>query len=99
MNSMATRSRSTLPTDVIRSGDFSGLARIYDPLSTDRSGLRTVFPDNRIPVGSLDRVAQQFLSKIPLPNRAGITQNLVSSEKETTDMDQLNARLDHRLSG
>src|SRR5215510_1360423 len=71
----------TVPTEAMRLGDFTGLPAIYDPQSTNGSGLRTAFANNRIPSGLLDPVAQAFLLKIPQPNRPGTTQNLVASEK------------------
>jgi hypothetical protein len=89
----------TVPTEAMRRGDFSGLAPIYDPFSTGASGERSAFAGNRIPPQSLDPVAQRFLQKVPLPNHSGATQNLTASEKETTDMDQFNLRLDHQVSG
>src|SRR5262249_2194780 len=39
----------TVPAEAMRSGDFSGFASIYNPLTTNASGARSAFPDNRIP--------------------------------------------------
>ncbi|PWU06550.1 MAG: hypothetical protein C5B51_12035 [Terriglobia bacterium] len=69
---------STVPTAAQRSGDFTGLARIYDPLSTvpNPSGsgnVRTQFPSNRIPQPSIAQTALFFNKYIPLPN-SGINQ-------------------------
>jgi Carboxypeptidase regulatory-like domain len=86
----------TVPTAAMRTGDFTGLTPIYDPVTTDASGKRTPFANNRIPNSQLDPLAQAFLTNVPLPNRPGVTQNLVAVARETTDMDQLNLRLDHR---
>jgi hypothetical protein len=89
----------TVPTAAMRSGDFSGLPAIYDPSSTNSlTGQRAPFLGNRIPANQIDPIAQTFLAKVPLPNRPGTTQNLIAAEKETTDMDQFNGRLDHRVS-
>jgi hypothetical protein len=88
----------SVPTAAVRAGDFSGLGAIYDPLSTDASGKRTAFSDNRIPMGRMDPVATALLAKIPLPNLPGNVQNLVSAAEERTDMDQGSVRLDHQLS-
>jgi carboxypeptidase family protein len=88
----------TVPTEAMRSGDFSGLPPIYNPVSTDASGRRTVFENNRIPEASIDPIARAFLLKVPMPNRPGTVQNLQASEGETTRMDQLNIRVDHQLS-
>src|SRR5262249_42076612 len=71
---------------------------IYNPLSTDSTtGQRLPFSNNRIPNTQIDPIARAFLAKVPLPNVPGNTQNLIAAEKETTDMDQLNLRLDHRI--
>ena len=88
----------TVPTEAMRRGDFSGLAPIYNPLSTDISGQRTVFANNQISTSSIDPIAVAFLRNVPLPNRPGTVQNLQASETETTHMDQFNVRLDHQLS-
>jgi hypothetical protein len=89
----------TVPTAAMRDGNFSGLATIYDPRSTNSlTGQRSSFIGNQIPAEQIDPIASRFLAKVPLPNRAGTAQNLAVSEKEATDMDQFNGRLDHRLS-
>jgi len=64
---------STVPTAAERNGDFTGLARIYDPLSTapNPSGsgtVRTQFPLNKIPQQSIAQTAIFFNKYIPLPN-------------------------------
>ncbi len=58
---------SSVPTVLMRSGDFSELNRvIYDPLS------QTPFPNNRIPSARLDPVAQNIIKELyPLPNVGG----------------------------
>src|SRR5262249_38055668 len=49
--------RFSVPSMKVRSGDFSGLATIYDPSTTDATGKRQPFAGNTIPTGYLDRVA------------------------------------------
>src|SRR5262249_44383112 len=89
----------TVPTSPMRSGDFSGFPLIYDPSTTNLlTGQRASFEGNRIPSDRIDTIARAFLAKVPLPNRPGTTQNLVASEKEIIDLDQLNGRVDHRMS-
>jgi hypothetical protein len=90
----------TVPTEAQRRGDFSiQAAPIYDPLTTNAvTRERQPFSGNVIPQQRLDPIAQAFLAKVPLPNRSGVTQNLVSAAKETTDMDQLNVRIDEQAS-
>lgn len=87
----------SVPTEAVRNGDFSGLAPIFDPLTTDPAGKRLAFSNNRIPNNRLDPLAQEFLAKVPLPNLPGNVQNLVAALKERTVMNQVNVRLDHQL--
>ena len=61
----------SVPTAAERTGDFSGLGTIYDPLSTKTSGQRLAFGGNLIPVGRIDPVAKALLAKILLPNLPG----------------------------
>jgi len=89
----------SVPTSALRSGDFSNLGTIYDPLTADPvTGERQPFPNNRIPTNRLDPVALAFLEKAPLPNLPGNVQNLVASPSQRTDLDQFNLRLDHLAS-
>ena len=86
----------SVPTEAMRSGDFSGLSEIYDPLTGDPlTKTRQQFPGNQIPQNRLDPVALAFLENIPLPNLPGNVQNLVTSPSQKTEMDQFNLRLDH----
>jgi hypothetical protein len=87
----------SVPTPEVRGGNFSGLATIYDPLSTDASGKRAPFSGNLIPASRLDSVAGAFLPKIPLPNLPGQTQNLLATPSLKNDIDQGIIRVDHHL--
>ena len=69
----------TVPTEAMRRGDFSGLAPIYNPLSTDASGQRTGFreqPDSvSIDRSRCRRVSEQGAAAEPSgdrPELAGI---------------------------
>jgi hypothetical protein len=86
----------SVPSIDVRSGDFSGLPTIYDPLTTS-GGQRQEFEGNRIPPARLDPAAVAFLQKIPLPNLPGEVQNYVASPRLKNYNDQVGARLDHRL--
>jgi hypothetical protein len=46
----------------------------------------------------IDPLAVAFLEHVPLPNRPGNTQNLVSVEKQVKDVDQISVRVDHQFS-
>jgi hypothetical protein len=90
--------RFSVPSAKVRSGDFSGSATIYDPLTTDTAGKRRVFPNNVIPTERLDRAALGFLQKLPLPNLPGEVQNYVATPTLRNDNNQGTARVDHQLS-
>jgi outer membrane receptor protein involved in Fe transport len=61
-----------VPTAKVRSGDFSGLATIYDPMTGDASGRgRTPFANNQIPTERISPIARAILDALPLPNIPG----------------------------
>src|SRR5438093_7577599 len=67
---------SIVPTAAQRRGDFSGLAPIFDPLTTGTAGgaaVRTQFANNIIPQDRLSPQALFFNQYIPMPNAAGDT--------------------------
>ncbi len=87
----------SVPTEAMRSGDFSGLSTIYDPMTVAAGGQRQPFPNNLIPALSLDPVAAALLAKIPLPSLPGVGQNLLASDTQSIDTNQYSARVDHRF--
>ncbi len=86
----------SVPTDAMRSGNFSGLPTIYNPATVSAGGQRQPFLNNRIT--ALDPVAVAFLAKIPRPNLPGVGQNLRSTGTQSIDTNQYSARIDHRFS-
>jgi hypothetical protein len=87
-------STRSVPTAVERGGDFtqsfttqSGQRfpiQIYDPLTVDAKGNRTLFPGMLIPKGRLSEITQNILGFVPLPNTASsptsnASNNFVSS--------------------
>ena len=67
---------SIVPSAAQRQGDFSGLAPIFDPLTTATvAGVatRTQFANNQIPANRISPQAQFFMQYIPLPNAPGNT--------------------------
>ena len=63
----------TVPSNAMRSGDFTGyrtaagaLIPIYDPLNTDANGVRQPFPGNIIPANRISPWAREYLKAIPL---------------------------------
>jgi hypothetical protein len=64
-----------VPTEAMLNGDFSNLRNaagqqiiIYDPLTTDASGNRRPFENNRIPPGRINPVGRALLQYLPRPS-------------------------------
>jgi hypothetical protein len=87
----------SVPSARVRSGDFSGLPTIYDPLSTDAAGRRQSFTSNKIPANRLDAAALAFVAKLPLPDLPGEVQNYVAIPSFRNDNDHGSLRIDHRF--
>jgi hypothetical protein len=83
----------SVPTRAMRAGDLSGLPFVFDPNSG--SSARFPFPGNRIP--RIDPVAAAMLVRIPLPNRPGLAQNLLSTGNQMVNTNQYGIRLDHQF--
>lgn len=47
----------------------------------------------------IDPIATALLARVPLPNRPGELQNLVVSEEQDRQVDQISVRIDHQLTG
>jgi hypothetical protein len=87
----------SLPPAAVRSGNFTGLAPIFDPLSTSVAGTRQTFSGNQIPLTRLDPIAKAFLATIPVPNGAGNVQNVSATPVSSNDNTQFTGRLDHNF--
>ena len=88
----------SVPTAVLRSGNFAGFPAICDPLTIPAAGVCLPFAGNQIPAGRLDPIAVAFLQQVPLPTSGAAFQNLTSIEASTRELDQFSARIDHRFS-
>ncbi len=66
---------ATLPTDALKSGDFSAYSTlIYDPTTGNPNGTgRTPFPGNKIPGYRISPIVSNFVSLLPTPNLVGAT--------------------------
>lgn len=94
---------STVPTQQMRSGDFTQLGTVlYDPYTTNpqtaqrqllNSGDPYVIPPSRI-----NSVGQAVMDLFPLPNLPGLFNNFVYTPKQVTNADQYDIRMDHRIS-
>ncbi|PYT24892.1 MAG: TonB-dependent receptor [Acidobacteria bacterium] len=99
---------ASVPPTTWRNGDFSGFAPIFDPDSTvvaaDGSVTRQPFANNQIPSGRFDPIAKKLLDEFPSPNVAGavassgVANNFLSSPSEPDDTNQLDLRIDHKIS-
>ena len=90
----------SVPSAAVRSGDFSRLDPVCDPLTRDSltGACGAFFPGNRIPGDRIDPIATAFLQPVPLPSRTGEVQNLTAVERLESDLHQFSARFDHRFS-
>src|SRR5215472_16879585 len=99
---------ASVPPPAWSTGDFSGYNTIFDPNTTvtDASGnsTRTPFANNKIPQSRWDPTAAKLLSMFPGPNVAGsvssfgVSNNFLSSPSEPNDTDQMDVRIDHKIS-
>lgn len=90
----------SLPLTAWRTGDFSGLATIYDPATRvfDAAGnvtqAPTPFLNNRIPTNRINPVSQKLLAFFPLPQAERTGANYVNNEARRIDADQYTYRVD-----
>lgn len=98
----------TVPTDAMRTGDFSALLPlgivIYDPATARVENGRVVrspFANNVIPSFRLNPIAREVMKYYPLPNQPGDAQgrnNYFSANPRTDDFYSISTRVDHRIS-
>ena len=84
---------STAPAGM-RTGDFSQI--LPDTVITDPLNSNQPFSNNRIPTMRLDSIAQGLLKFFPAPNvpGAGLANNYLALDANTTDKDQFTQRID-----
>ncbi len=86
-----------MPTVALKSGDFTNLAAIKDPLTG------APFPQNRIPTGRISPVSTALLKFATDPNgpgtgAAGLGNNLTVNVPTAENMDRYSGRLDYQAS-
>lgn len=87
---------STVPTNAMRQGIFTGVSRIYNPASTTTANgqvQRTEFA-NDIITSAFDPAAQRLLSRIPLPTSSGAANNYTRTAPDDDHQNQFDVRLD-----
>jgi hypothetical protein len=97
----------TIPTLAMRQGDFSNyrdgagnVIPIFDPNTTDASGLRTQFPNNQIPADRFSAVSKNILALMPAPDLPTAAFNWHSRTGANPMFNNFTetARVDHSLS-
>ncbi len=87
---------TSVATQAMREGDFTGLPVILDPLAG------TPFPGNRVPAARIDPRAKTLIGYVPLPNAAGLgPAGTLSNYRWTianiSDINRYGLRIDHRF--
>lgn len=89
----------TVPTAQMRQGDFSQIANtIYDPTTINPQGVRSPFPNNRIPSNRINPVGAKLMSYFPATNRAGLINNYFSQNGSTSNRNNVSVKIDRRIS-
>jgi Carboxypeptidase regulatory-like domain/TonB dependent receptor len=95
---------STVPTALMRQGNFAGANPIFDPTTTRPnpavSGgfIRDPFPNNRIPISAMDPPGLKLMQLYPVPTNAGLVNNFTYSPNRKQREDKFDARVDHQFS-
>jgi hypothetical protein len=88
----------TVPTELMRRGDFSEFSnQIFDPATVTSGGVRSPFPNNQIPSNRIDRVAAAYAAYYPLPNRPGTVSNYFTNQLRPYDYNGGMGRVDHNF--
>ncbi|HYT77089.1 MAG TPA: TonB-dependent receptor, partial [Vicinamibacterales bacterium] len=90
----------TVPTEKMRSGDFSEFSnQVFDPLTaTGSTATRTAFANNLVPANRINPVAAAYAALYPLPNRPGTVGNYFTNQLRPYDYNAGMGRIDHNLS-
>ena len=82
---------SSVPTLAMRQGNFSGVAKVYDPIS------RALFPGGQIPSGKINPAGQSLVNLYPLPQNSGLVNNFTFSPDRKLVDDKFDARVDQQF--
>lgn len=84
---------ATIPTQAMRNGIFTGVARIYDPTTLPR----LEFPGDVIPPSRLSPIGAKLVSTYPAPTMPGLANNYLSQLNKTYFSHTGDIRIDHRF--
>lgn len=88
---------STVPTALMRQGNFSQAAQaIYDPATT-AGNLRTPFPGNIIPRNRFSTISANMVSAVPDPTRSTLISNFDFINTTVFDREIYNLKFDHSI--
>jgi hypothetical protein len=90
---------STVPTTLMKQGDFSQLGNqlIYDPATTS-GNTRTPFANNRVPQNRFSAVSRNLLPLIPDPTRTALLNNYDFVNESVSDQFIWSLKFDHAFS-
>lgn len=89
----------TVPTALMKKGDFSELSAIvYDPATIAANGARQPFAGNVIPSNRFNPVAAKILSYFPDPGVVGVSNNFFSQAGSSGRGDDFSVKIDRRIS-
>jgi outer membrane receptor protein involved in Fe transport len=98
-NHQASTSIVSEPTAAMRTGNFNGVATIYDPTRyTAATNTRAPFAGNIIPPTQIDPIANNLLAIMPLPNLPGARNNVRINNLAVQVQDQYDIRVDQVFS-
>jgi len=94
---------NTVPTLAERSGNFQGVAHIYDPMTTTLDPVtgiyhRTQFPNDIIPASRFDPISAQLLAAYPLPQTSALANNIVTYPLKKSSDNRGDTRIDYQIS-
>lgn len=98
--SLANVTITSVPTEPMRRGDFSGVRDIFDPATvraqagTASGFVRDAFPGRQVPAARFDRITSRLIQAYPLPQRAGLVNNYTTTPVDRQNWDQGDLRGD-----
>lgn len=90
---------TTVPTERMKSGDFSELLTLPTPIRIVDPNTGQTFPANRIPPERLDAIGRALVAFYPNPNQPGLVQNYAATMLRNDRLNQFSVKIDQRISG
>jgi hypothetical protein len=84
----------SLPQPAMFTGNETGLATIYQPLTGLNGGTKIPFPNNQIPTSMLDPTSQKLLKYYPAAILPGLSNNYVQLNSSPNNRDGFTLRMD-----